>query len=213
MTSYTYDPRLRGGAGGYRDDSNGRIVPLAEARDALDRTLQNAEDPIRALFEQIRERRISLADWQLQMRELTKNAHISAAVTARGGFDQMSQADWGRVVQRIRNQYEFLDNFAQQIASGQQPLDGRTLLRMQMYQDSAIETYLIFENRQMTNAGFNEERSVLDSKAQHCGDCPTEAAKGWVPIGTLIPIGQRQCLTRCRCTMEYRNTALGVVVR
>jgi hypothetical protein len=209
--TYTYDPRLRGGAGGYRNDQNGRIVPLRDVRTALDATLDNAKDGTAALAGLLRERKINLPEWQLAMRTEIKNAHIAAAVSAKGGWANMTPSDWGRVGQLVKVQYGMLDNFAKQIASGEQPLDGRFLVRSQMYTDAAINTHHVFQAIQMRNAGYDQERSILDPLARHCsgaGSCIGEASKGWQPIGTVIPIGQRQCLTRCRCNMEYQNSQL-----
>jgi len=55
----------------------------------------------------------------------------------------------------------------------------------------------------MANRGYVEERSVLGI-ADHCDGCLAEAGKGWRPIGTLLPIGGRDCKARCRCHFEYR---------
>lgn len=209
--SFTYDPRLRGGAGGYRDDRTGRIVTNSQVADALDATLSSSESQLETLYQQIRDRRLSVADWQLAMRERIKAAHISAALASAGGADQMTPADWGRVGRRIRYHYEKLDNFAQEVASGKQRIDGRMLTRMQMYEQASVNTFDILNRRAMIIAGFTEERSILEPRAHHCGQCPVEAAKGWVPIGELIPIGERQCLTRCRCKIEYRNSAKEII--
>lgn len=58
----------------------------------------------------------------------------------------------------------------------------------------------------MANRGYVEERSVLGI-ADHCDGCLAEAGKGWRPIGTLLPIGGRDCKARCRCHFEYRSPA------
>jgi hypothetical protein len=42
--------------------------------------------------------------------------------------------------------------------------------------------------------------------ADHCegvGSCIEQTARGKVPIGSLIPVGDRRCLRRCHCTIEY----------
>ena len=57
-------------------------------------------------------------------------------------------------------------------------------------------------------AGMTEERNFLEPDADHCQECWDEAAKGWSPLGTLIPIGERTCLTKCQCKFEYRRMEL-----
>lgn len=58
---------------------------------------------------------------------------------------------------------------------------------------------------------FTEERSILDpASSAHCHDsdlpgCVEQAALGWQPIGTLVPVGLRTCGTRDRCSTIYRK--------
>ncbi len=208
--TFTFDKRGRGGAGAYRDKSTGRFISSKSVRMELDAAVDASAIDTRTLSLSLQRGELDVKEWQLAMRQRVKDVHINAAVTQRGGWDQMTPADWGRVGQRIRNQYEYLDNFAAQIANGTQPLDGRFLVRSQMYDEAAISTYDRFERNAMRNAGFIEERNVLEPGIKHCGGCLTEDAKGWVPIGSLLPVGERQCLSRCRCTIEYRNSDGGI---
>ncbi|HEY6021351.1 MAG TPA: hypothetical protein VIY48_16040, partial [Candidatus Paceibacterota bacterium] len=53
--------------------------------------------------------------------------------------------------------------------------------------------------------GYEEERRVLEPGADHCEGCEEQAAQGWQPIGTLDPIGDEECMTRCKCEFEYRR--------
>jgi hypothetical protein len=38
-----------------------------------------------------------------------------------------------------------------------------------------------------------------------------ETARGRVPIGELVPIGQRPCLSNDRCRIRYSNSVTGEV--
>ena len=212
MPEFTYDQRLNNGAGAYRG-ANGRIISQAQVREALDGFVDNSLNVSRDLSMLLREQQISLADWQLQMRAHIKDVHLVAAVAERGGWDNMTQADFGRVGQRIQVQYAYLDNFAQQIADGTQPLDGRFLVRSQMYTDASVATFDRFQVNAFNAAGFDEERSILEPGARHCSECESEAARGWQPIGTIKPIGERICLTRCRCTKEFRNSLTEEIIQ
>jgi hypothetical protein len=152
---------------------------------------------------------ISLAEWQLAMEQEIKIIHTASAASARGGWAQMTQADWGWVGQRVRAQYAYLDRFTRQIAGGQQRLDGRALMRARMYAQAARATFQEMRRRyaRIYKDGVTEER-VLKPNAEHCegGDnrpgCVELAALGRQPIGTLPPIGAAQCLTFCLCTFR-----------
>lgn len=201
---FTYDERT----GRYRS-SSGRFVPQSQVRRALERRVEAAGREMQRLAEQLRSGAISTTQWRSEMHRRMRDVHLFSAATVKGGWAQMTPADFGRVGARMKEQLKFLDNFARDIDRGL-PLDGRFLRRAGLYALSGRETAHRTQTLQMQTRAFDEERSVL-GVAEHCPVCVDEAAKGWVPIGTLIPIGRRQCLGNDRCAMQYRNSATGEV--
>ena len=181
---------------------NGRFVPRADVRTAIDLALKNQQKRMHALANQLRGNRITITQWQIQMRAALKELHLYSAAAARGGFDQMGDAEYGMVGQRLREQYRHLDNFAREIENGLQ-LDGRFTNRTNLYAQSGRATFHEHDSQVQQDAGYTEEHSVLHP-ADHCASCVTESDRGYVPIGTLIPIGSRTCRGNCRCTMVYR---------
>jgi hypothetical protein len=186
-------------------DARGRFVPRELVRRELDDALAAAKQRMAGISEAFRTGGISSNDWFAEMRQLVKQVQLYSATAAKGGWAQMSPADFGRVGGIVREQYGFLLNFANQIAAGL-PLDGRFLRRVAMYAESGRRTFHRTETAEMTTRGLDEERSILHP-ADHCTDCVVEADKGWQPIGSLIPIGERECLGGCKCTMEFRRAA------
>ena len=191
-----------GAAGRYRDRATGRFVSELTVRRDLDSYIDAKNARLDSLTTQLRNREISLADWQTQMRNEIRTAHTNAAMVAKGGRDQMTNADWGRTGRELRTQYEYLDKWAADIASGKVKLDGRANVRAQLYGDASRGTYE--QNRRATAAtnGNQQERRILHA-AESCADCLQYAALGWQPIGTLPRIGQSQCRTNCKCTMIF----------
>lgn len=183
-------------------DARGRFVSRAEVRRSLDFALRNAQREMRTLAQSLRSGNISLAQWQARMRVIAKNVHLYSAAAARGGFAGMRAADYGSVGARLRFQYKKIDEFAAQIARGY-PLDGRFLSRVDLYAQSGRSTYHTFDGRMHKASGYIEERYYL-GVADHCGECVAIQDAGWQPIGSLTPIGSRQCLSRCACSVEYR---------
>lgn len=188
----------------YRDLSTGRFVGPDAVRGALDHVIESSKSEMRAVSGRLRSGEIALADWQRGMAQEMKLIHTASAAAARGGWAEMSQSDWGAVGQQTRAQYEFLRNFAGDVATGKQPLDGRFLRRAEMYGEAARATYAETERRMMRREGEDEERRILGA-ADHCPDCLAAAALKWQPIGTLPRIGESQCRTRCRCSFDYRT--------
>lgn len=183
--------------------ANGRFVSRATIRNLIDQALEREVRNARDLAIGLRNGDISLEAWRASMRDIIKSTHLYSAAAAKGGWAQLTAADYGRVGQIIRGEYQFLENFAAGIANGSIPLDGRVVARAQMYAEAGRDTYHQVERAGMQSTGRTMERNILHP-ADHCGQCLGETARGWVPIGVLIPIGRRTCLRRCRCSLDYQ---------
>lgn len=199
--AFSFDPTT----GRYRA-ANGRFVPDAVVREALDTVIQVQAGQMRTITQALIDGNLTLADWQRQSIQAIKLAHLEGLALARGGWQQLTQVDLGWVGQRLREQYGYLSAFAQQIADGTQTLGLGALARAEMYAEAARATHREAQRRLATDRGMAEERNHL-GRADHCGSCLTETAQGWVPLGTLVPIGARECLSRCHCSLSFRRKA------
>lgn len=187
----------------YRNSATGRFVPRSQVRAALDIALDRSRNEVARVSRELVNGRLSLADWQLQVAREIKNMHLAGAALAKGGWAQMTASDFGRVGAICKREYGFLATFAQQIKSGEQRLDGSLVARANLYAQAPRGTYHAIEERGMMAQGKTECRNEL-GPADHCEGCLAETAKGWVIIGELTPIGSRQCLANCRCSLSYR---------
>lgn len=199
---YAWKPNA-GSTGRYQDRATGRFVKELQVRADLDKYIDAKNSRLDDLANQLRNREISLADWQLQMRNEMRMMHNAAAMVAKGGREQMTHADWGRTGRELRSQYEYLDKWAADIASGKAPIDGRLNTRATLYGDASRGTYEQSRRAQAADKGNEEEQRILHA-AESCVDCIQYAALGWQPIGSLPKIGDSQCRSRCRCTFSYR---------
>lgn len=206
-TPFTWDR----GAGRYRGPG-GRFVSRKLVRVALDKTLENTGKRMNQLADDLRKGKVSLDEWLIGMRENVKAVHLYSTAAAKGGWDQLTQKDFGRVGRIVRDQYVYLDRFAADIAAGELSLDGRFTTRVRMYIESGRRTYYDALDQLVNALGdFDQERSVLHP-ADHCDQCVDQAERSWQARGEMIPIGERTCLSHCRCTKEYRNSATGQIV-
>ena len=190
----------------YIDNETGRFVSSADIRNSLENLIDQSGLNMNALTQSLQDGKISLADWQTGMMQQIKLTHTASGALANGGWAQMTPSDWGLTGQRIREQYDYLRNFAKQIASGEQPFDGRMLVRADMYADAGNGTYWEIDKRSHLADGYDIGRRVLESGAEHCDDCLEYASEGWMPIDDIPEIGDSQCMTRCRCEIEYRSS-------
>lgn len=194
----------------YYNAETGQFVAQSDIRSALENLIDQSGLNMNALTQSLQDGKISLADWQSGMMREIKLTHTASGALANGGWGQMTQSDWGATGQLIRQQYDYLRNFAKEIADGTQPLDGRMLVRADLYADSSNGTYATIRGRAYLADGFEEERRVLEVKdGNNCDGCVEQAAQGWQPIGTLEPIGSQECITRCRCVFSYRRMTEG----
>lgn len=181
---------------------NGQFVSFETIRRYLDVTLDTSEQKVLSLARSLQSGKITLQEWQLGMRDTLKSIHLASSALAKGGWAQMSQADYGRVGFRLKEQYAYLEKFAKQIENGYL-LDGRFLNRVQLYAQSGRLTYHMVQRSEMLLRGMTEEQNILGA-ADHCSECVSETARGWVPIGDLVLVGQRICMTNCRCSIGFR---------
>lgn len=197
-SKYTWDEV----AGRYVDE-NGNVVSFEEVRLWLDEVLDRNDLKMSQTALLLLSGGINVQKWQDEMRASLKDIHLISGALARGGWAHMSQADFGRIGNELRFQYERLARFADQIERGL-PLDGRFRRRVQLYAQSGRVSYTAALRQEMALRGYTEEQSVL-AAADHCSECVAEADKGWVPIGALINIGERICKSNCRCHLEFRE--------
>lgn len=186
----------------YYDRATGRYVSFTQVRVAVDRMITASARRVTAVSDQLRMGAVDLAQWQTALREEIAITHRMAAAAAAGGWDQLTQADYGRIGAAVRVQYQYLHAFTEDIRGGL-TLDGRFLNRAAMYAKAARPFYHDLHAANVEAAGYDQEHNVTH-EAEHCQQCLDMSALGWVPIGTCIPIGQRTCLGNDQCTMEYQ---------
>lgn len=182
---------------------SGRFVAQSVIKREMESVIGGVKREMQSLSKSLQGGSISLQEWYDGMRGRIKLTHSVDASIAKGGWAQMTQSDWGAVGQLTKRQYQFLNNFALQIADGTQPLDGRFLVRSGMYADAARATGEDMKRREAGRNGYTQERRIL-GVADHCGDCVDAANLGWQSLGTLPKIGDSVCRTNCHCEFSFR---------
>ncbi len=196
--SFSYNP----GSNRYTD-SAGRFVSGDTVREALNTVIDASRERSKQLTQDLRDGYITLADWQRGMAQEIRVTQGIAHATAKGGWEQMTKSDWGKVGNETKKQYRYLNNLAKDIETGKVPLDGRLSARADLYPQAGRNTFSRVEGNSRQEAGLTKERNVL-GEADHCDDCLEETAKGWQPIGEISDPGERQCGNRCKCHLEYK---------
>ncbi len=184
-----------------------RRVNPAVVRRELTRGLATLEGEARALSQV---RPLHPRSWAGGMVGVVKASALTGAAFAAGGW---AAVDWALndVEAEVARQLGYLDAFADDVAGGRVPLDGRFVRRAMLYGGVGWAFYQMLRSQVAGRRGYTEEQNVLDPSAEHCQGCIAETDRGWQPLGTLSPPGDRTCLSNCRCYLEYRNSETGEV--
>jgi hypothetical protein len=191
----------------YRD-AKGRFVGVRQMHELRDVWLSHQRQEADALAGRLARGDLTLQQWTLAMREVVKTTWIDNYVLARGGRRQVTRDEWLSVGRSLKKQYGFLQDFAKDIANGTLSAAG-IQARSRLYIEAARRAYMEGERGAAREAGLDEESNVLHA-AESCegaGSCVGETRRGWVPLGSLIPVGQRRCGPNCRCEIVYRKAA------
>lgn len=154
----------------------GTFVSQSQLVTLRDSFINEQKQRTNALATQLAAGDITVQQWTLAMREEVKINHISQYLLAHGGRDSMTQADWGRLGQKIRVQYEYLQKFAEDIAKGNLT-EGQIAARARMYVESSSQS---FEQGHALAMGAPE-------MPQYPGD------------------GGTRCLSNCKCFWDIRE--------
>lgn len=196
---YRYNER----AGRYVN-ARGRFVAGSQVTAALGDVIASAAGDMRAASVALQTGQLSLAQWQLAMEASIKNMHLASAALAKGGWNQLTQADFGRVGSIVKREYGYLRAFAQEIASGKQKLDGRFMQRSQEYMRAGKTTYNEILKREREKRGELYVRNIRHAR-DSCGGCLEQEALGWVSVNDprLLPPGRRTCRGFCKCEWTF----------
>lgn len=191
-------------AGRYRGPT-GAFVPTARVREYLDTALESAGARMDALANGLRDGSIDLISWEVRMRREVKIVATYSGAAAKGGWAQMTEADYGRVGRYLQDQYKYLRGFARDVQTGAQPMNGMVNARSRLYSEAGRPLYHRMEKAEVLVRGNTQRMSIRHGR-DSCGGCVSAERAGWHDIlgSTVTEIGERECRTRCRCSWAYR---------
>lgn len=180
----------------YRDYESGRFVSRQAIHNEIDRAADFTSRKLVALTERLRNGEISVDEWQSDFKDHLRAGHTLAGSIAGGGKNQMSGADWLAVARETKAQYRYLNQFAFDVANGL-PLN---LGRVKMYAKAIRHTFQNMERRRFVEAQYAWAIWIV-TPGENCAGCLQAAGK--YSIESTPKLGSHECLTNCRCLIEY----------
>jgi len=197
-------------AGRYRDEK-GRFLSKASVEKLVDTRIEKLETTLKRITRMLSEGSITLDQWQSSVRELIKAAHIQAAIVGYGGRQNMGSAEFGRIGQKLRQEYQYLQGFARDMLE-QRLSAPMALARIGLYARSVRSSYWEGTGIRQQEQGYSLMKRVLDPQSQHCQDCIGYASLGIVPMGAVPMPGIRcACMASCRCSVLFFRQQAPVV--
>ena len=105
--------------------------------------------------------------------------------------------------QYLDRQFGYLRSFQRALTTGRQARNGTLAARMGLYGQTVRGFASQVQRLHATLQGMRYEINRMGAVEHHCSECPEITALGWQPIGSLKPIGERECLVNCKCYLEY----------
>lgn len=180
--------------------SNGQFVARSAVVDSVQSVVDDTRRKVQALSQAYADGKITLLDWQIGMKDTLKAAHTLSAGIAMGGKANMTPADWGRVGQMIRVQYEALNRFALELEQGKSMHLGRA-------DQYAKAVRMTFINAERLNRPFQQLARWVRTKHESCAGCLEQAARGVQLLAAFPAIGSQQCRMNCGCHLAFVTEA------
>lgn len=116
---------------------------------------------------------IALGTWEAKMRQALQDASVIQYVFGRGGFEQMTAADWNWLENWLIAQYSFLGGFSNDIAKGLLS-EAQIAARSYLYFSSAVTA---FENGRMK--AQSEELDLTRHPGDYTSQCGSRDRCYW----------------------------------
>jgi hypothetical protein len=193
--------------GWFRDATTGKTIPPSVVRESLDAVTGQARIAMRDLAQRLIDGKIDLATWEAMMLDAVKKTHVSAALLGVGGIDGLTPVARLALSDSVQFHLSALHDFATEIESGVQPINGTLANRAGYYGDAVTGTYEDFRRLKQSEIGVQWERRILGPPGtESCEDCIRAAKLGWQRPGVLPRVGQSRCLVNCKCSFRFSTS-------
>jgi hypothetical protein len=159
------------------------FVPRDPVMDAL---TDAATQEMQRLTEALYGGRIEISQWSMGVADTLKDLHLSNAMVAVGGSDNLGFTEYGRIGGTLSDEYRHLYDFAQGIANGEVS-EAQALARISQY-------------GQASQQSFWKEYILAQEKLEEWADLPV--------LSQSPGDGSTQCHGNCNCTLDAQDDGI-----
>lgn len=192
-----YDPAQK------RYVEGGKVIARESVQAEIDKLTEYVAKEALRIGSSYSKGRISLAEFEVRMRELLKSSHIIASSVGRGGKARMTLSDWGKVGARLKKEYGYLAKFVRKVSLGKVSKVA-TPHRASLYASSVRMSYHTTVHKEETKNSVSDIRvRLVQNSKEGCEECAADAARGWVAVEDMDEIGSRICGNFCLCELIF----------
>lgn len=124
----------------YRSPETGRFVGVDEMNALRAQFLTQQKQTLSGLTTVYASETINFKVYRKEVVNTIRQTYIDMYVMGKGGRNNMTQSDWGKVGAMLKEQYKYLNPFMDQIEAGQLS-EAQIVARLNMYINSASEAF------------------------------------------------------------------------
>lgn len=194
-TRWTYDDKLKR----YRDLDTGRMLSASAVIGMRDDYGDARQQVAADLAADLASGTIDVQQYVLRMRDEIKTTYIAEYMLGKGGRHNMTQSDWGKLGNMLRDQYGYLQRFGQEISAGNLS-EAQISVRGRMYFSSAGQAF-----ERARAAGYNIELPAMPKDGT--SECLTNCLCNWrlVDRGDYVEATWRLSAVEHCSTCEQRG--------
>lgn len=158
---------------------------MTDPIDAVKALSQAVKDELAGLTRDLYAGRISLPQWEISAAGAIKDAHVANGILGAGSTSAVGQGGYGRMGGNLADEYQFLHNFAEQIAAGDVS-EAQAMARIGQYGNATEQAYW-----------------------REFGDAADRPEWNGLPVLNQVPRdGDTQCLGNCNCDLSEDEDGL-----
>ena len=194
---FTWEKRERR----YRNKATGKFISPNTVKALTLRRIELVTEELKIIGGLLSDGKITLGTWQKETAGVLKVLHAQQYLIGVGGSANIQKQDYLAIGRKLKEQYNFLRNFAIDLNRGMSLAQFRH--RLSLYAKAAKGSFFAGQRTAAKRSGKTYVIRQL-GEAEHCVECESYATQGMVPIDeAILPTEKCSCGPNCHCQLLY----------